>query len=162
LTSVAEVTSSGFSMTTTDMLVNCPIVPEGSTATKRYPGDSSGTDLVRGWYQSKVVYYFSFGEKMGGLAAQGGKVPLSPIYVTFNDDAAGPSSGFKTEADGTQTHNVTGTVPTDTGYSPLWAVTPYPDADFGSVMDLSSAQSAAGTASVAADVNCPIVSMMSK
>jgi hypothetical protein len=158
LTSADAVAASGYALNETDMLVNCPIVPAGSTATLRDAGDTSGTGLVRGWYQGKVVHYFTFGEKTTALSVVGDKVPTSPIYVTFNDDAAGPSSGFK--ADGVQTHNVTATLPSDTAYSPLWDVTPYPNASFNTVDDLATATAAAG--SVAAMVNCPIVSVAAK
>jgi hypothetical protein len=162
LTSADAVSASGYAMETTDTLVNCPIVPDGSTAMQRGPGDTSGTGLIRGWYQGKVVHYFTFGEKTTGLMVAAGNVPTSPIYVTFNDDAAGPASGFKTEADGTQTHNVTGTLPSDAGYSPLWAVTPYPNASFDAVSDFATAAAAAADGPVAADVNCPIVSIAAK
>ena len=156
ITSAAAVASSGFSKTATDMLVNCPIVPDGSTASLRYVGDTSGADLVRGWYRGKVVTYFTFGEKPGGLSASKGMVPTSPIYVAFNDDAMGPASGFKAETDSLQTHNVVATLPASAGYSPLWAVAPYPNAKFASVMDLTTAL-AAPPGDVAADVNCPVV-----
>jgi len=160
LTSVDAVEESGYELDATNTIVNCPIVPDGSTASLRAEGDSSGTGLTRGWYEGKLVHYFNFGEKQGGLVALGGKVPLSPIYVTFNDDARGPASGFKTEGDDTQTHNVVATLPTSPAYSPLWAVTPYPSAKFDSVRDLATAGMAAGAGDVAADVNCPIVSVV--
>lgn len=160
LTSVDQVEESGYELETTNTIVNCPIVPKGSTASLRAEGDTSGTGLTRGWYEGKLVHYFNFGEKKGGLVASGGKVPLSPIYVTFNDDTQGPASGFKTESDEMQTHNVTATLPTSPAYSPLWAVTPYPSAKFDSVNDLATAAMAAGAGDVAADVNCPIVSVV--
>ncbi|HVY31077.1 MAG TPA: hypothetical protein VHB79_31190 [Polyangiaceae bacterium] len=160
LTSVDDVDASGYDTETTDMIVNCPIVPQGSTASLRGEGDKSGTGLTRGWYQGELVHYFNFGEKEGGLKATGGRVPISPIYVTFNDDMQGPASGFKTENDEMQTHNVAATLPTSPAYSPLWAVTPYPSAKFDSVSDLASAATAAASGEVAADVNCPIVSVV--
>jgi hypothetical protein len=162
LTSASAVKSSGYALQTTSTLVNCPIVPEGSTATLRDSGDTSSTGLIRGWYQGKVVFYFTFGEKAAGLMANNGMVPTSPIYVTVNDDAKGPASGFMTEADGMQTHNVVATLPTDASYSPLWTVTPFPDAQFSNVMNLATAAVAAGSAAVAADVNCPVVSIATK
>jgi hypothetical protein len=161
ITSADAVSSSGFAKTSTDMLVNCPIVPDGSSAALRAEGDSSGTQLVRGWYRGKIVSYFTFGEKSAGLSAANGMVPTSPIYVTFNDDAQGPASGFKMETGSPQSHNVVATLPADAGYSPLWAVVPYPSAKFSSVMDLATALSASPGA-VAADVNCPIVSIEAK
>jgi hypothetical protein len=160
LTSVAQVDASGYKKETTDMIVNCPIVPTGSTASLRAEGDTSGPGLTRGWYGGQVVHYFNFGEKKGGIYATGGNVPLSPIYVTFNDDTEGPASGFKTESDQMQTHNVAATLPSSPAYSPLWAVTPYPSAQFDSVSDLVTAATAAGSGKVAANVNCPIVSVM--
>lgn len=161
LTSVDQVEGSGYDMEATNMIVNCPIVPDGSTASLRAEGDASGTGLTRGWYEDKLVHYFNFGEKKGGLTATGGEVPLSPIYVTFNDDAMGPASGFKTESDQMQTHNVAATLPSSPAYSPLWAVTPYPSAKFDAVTDVATAATAAGSGDVAADVNCPIVSVVS-
>jgi hypothetical protein len=158
IVSADTVVSSGYAMKSTDMLVNCPVVPEGSTATLRYPGDTSPTSIVHGWYEGKVVSYFTFGEKQLGLTATTSMVPVSPIYVTFNVDAQGPASGFKTETSSMQTHNVVATLPTDAGYSPLWAVSPYPSATFDSVKDLATAL-AAPPGAVAADVNCPVVSM---
>jgi len=158
IVSAEAVASSGYAMTSTDMLVNCPVVPDGSTATLRYPGDTSPTNIVHGWYEGKIVSYFTFGEQQAGLTAANGMVPTSPIYVTFNDDAMGPASGFKAETGSMQTHNVVATLPTDAGYSPLWAVSPYPSAKFDSVEGLATAL-AAPPGAVAADVNCPVVSM---
>ena len=93
-----EIQARGYPVEATTTIVNCPVVPEGSTATKRIGGGSAG--LIKGWYKEKIVSYFSFEEK--GLIASGGKVPVSPIYVCFNinpdQTGGGPPSGFKTEA----------------------------------------------------------------
>ena len=89
------------------------------------------------------------------------EVPLSPIYVTFNlnpdEEGGGPPSGFVTESDSEQTHNVVATVPGDEGYSPLWLVNLYDNADFDDVSDLDSAEAANILATGAANVNCPVV-----
>lgn len=162
LTSADAVVAAGYPLQTTDTLVNCPIVPDGSTATLRDSGDTSGTGLTRGWYEGEVVHYFNFGEKAGGLKAVGGMVPTSPIWVTFNDDSAGPASGFKTEPGTSQTHNVTGSLPAGADYSPLWDVTPYSNTHFDQVSDAATAITAAGDGAVAAMVNCPIVSETAK
>ena len=94
------------------------------------------------------------------LAATAGQVPTSPIFVTFNinpdEPGGGPPSGFMTEMDGVQTHNVLATLPGDTGYSPLWEVIPYDNTSFASVSDLPSAM-AASNFGTAALVNCPVV-----
>lgn len=160
LTSVDAIRNAGYTMEVTDILVNCPIVPEGSTASLRYTDDESA-ELTQGWYNDEVVYYFNFSE--AALSAAGSSVPISPIYVTFNinpDQAGGgPPSGFVTEAASAQTHNVIATLPGDESYSPLWLVNVYDNADFGTVMDLTSAQSANLLGAGVALVNCPVVSL---
>lgn len=151
-----ELLAGSYAMETTTMLVNCPVVPKGSTASKRLGGESNG--LVMGWYKRELVYYFTFSES--SLSTDGGgMVPLSPIYVTFNENppSGGPASGFRSEMGSAQTHNVIATTPTDQTYSPLWVVNVYDNSDFESVSDLMSAQSASILASGVANVNCPVV-----
>ena len=107
-------------MENTGVIINCPVVPKGSTAMLRGEGESN--ELHAGWYKDMVVYYFTFAEKM----LTGATVPVSPIFVSFNinigEAGGGPASGFMTEQGTMQTHNVVATVPSDDGYSPLWAV----------------------------------------
>lgn len=157
VTSFQEIVEEGFPMETTDVLVNCPIVPEGSTGS--LGGATDG--LTTGWYRDQVVFYFNFGEAALSTTS-GGEVPVSPIYVTFNvnpgEDGGGPPSGFVTEDGTDQTHNVVATVPGDEGYSPLWEVLVYDNADFDSVTDLESAQEAAFLLN-AGYVNCPVVTV---
>lgn len=162
VTSMADIQQRDFEIEETDMLVNCPVVPEGSTASKRFTGEED-TGLIRGWYKDQVVYYFSFEEK--ALSPTGnGSIPTSPIYVSFNinpgEDGGGPPSGFVTEQNSNQTHNVAATIPSDDDYSPLWFVNVYDNADFEMVSDLPSAQGANILAEGVALVNCPIVSLM--
>ena len=163
VTSYSEIVQKGYTLTPTTTIVNCPIVPKGSVARKRYLSTES-PDLTRGWYKNKVVYYFNFSEK--GLMASGGLVPTSDIYVCFNInpgmDGGGPPSGFKTE-DGMatgQAHNVPETLPTDAAYSPLWDVQIFDNTNFANVSNLISAEAATLLAPDAAIVNCPIVSVM--
>ncbi len=159
ITSFSEIASAGYPTETTTLVVNCPVVPEGSTATKRIGGGNAG--LIRGWYKGKVVNYFSFEEK--ALMTSNGMVPTSPIFVTFNINpdmsGGGPPSGFKTETSSDQTHNVIETIPADAAYSPLWLVNVYDNAAFDNVSDLTSAKSAPLMASGVATVNCPVVSI---
>ena len=160
ITSVEELQSTDYEITATDVVKNCPVVPDDSTASLRHDDDGSPTDLVEGWYDGRIVYYFLFEER--SLEPVDGSVPLSPIYVTFNtnpgEDGGGPASGFMTEADGDRTHNVTATVPSDPAYSPLWDVNVYDNADFESVSDLQSALEAELLERSVAHVNCPVVS----
>lgn len=148
-------------MEPTETLVNCPIVPEGSTATLRYTDESP--ELTQGWYNGAVVFYFNFSEA-ALMTTDDEMVPTSPIYVTFNinpdEEGGGPPSGFVTEPESAQTHNVPATLPEDAGYSPLWSVNVYDNADFDMVEDLATAQAATILGTGVALVNCPIVSVM--
>lgn len=155
VTSRAEIMALGYTMEQTNTLVNCPVVPEGSTAMHRIGG--GGTAPVRGWYKDQVVYYFSFEEDM--LSTNGsGNVPTSPIYVTFNVNPpeGGPPTGFVTESGTDQTHNVLGSLPGDLGYSPLWSVFVFDNADFADVMNFTTAVSSTVLASDVMTVNCPM------
>lgn len=158
VTSFAGIQQEGYAMEATTTLVNCPVVPKGSTATKRLAAESSA--LNRGWYKDSIVYYFTFSEKPL-MTTAGGNVPVSPIYVTFNINPGlpdgGPSSGFKMETGSAQTHNVIATVPTDGGYSPLWSVSVYDNNSFNNVSSLPTAQAAPILATGVANVNCPVV-----
>jgi hypothetical protein len=71
----------------------------------------------------------------------------------------GPGSGLKTESGSEQTHNVPATLPGDQGYSPLWLVAVYDNADFPAVHDLATVVKAKVLAPAVATVNCPIVSV---
>lgn len=155
-TSLADIQSNGFSIETTNNLVNCPVVPTGSTATKRITG---GSGLERGWYKGQIANYFTFVEK--NITVDAGLVPLSPIYVTFNVNppTGGPATGFMTEEGSSQAHNVLATLPTDGSYSPLWSVNVYDNNDFMMVNDLATATAANILAQGVATVNCPVVSI---
>jgi hypothetical protein len=154
LTSEAEILASGYTHQKTDMIVNCPVVPFGSTAAKSsVVGVASA--LTLGWYKGKAVAYFNFNEASYSATASG-MVKISPIYVMFNDDTAGPSSGFKVETGTMQTHNVLATLPADATYSPLWNVQVIGNANFASVKDLATATALTSMAA-GATVNCPIV-----
>jgi len=159
VTSAGGLMAGDYDIERTDVIKNCPIVPKGSTASMRH-GDGSA-ELVDGWYDGQVVSYFLFEEATIEVSSE--SVPLSPIYVSFNvnpgEDGGGPPSGFMTEMEGDQTHNVVATVPGDEAYSPLWQVMIYDNADFETVTDLDSARDATILASDAATVNCPIVSV---
>ena len=159
--SITDLNKSGFPTTSTKIIVNCPIVPAGSTASLRYNA-AKDTGLHQGWYHDMVVNYFNFAEKDLTLTPAG-QVPVSPIYVTFNknpdskDPASGPASGFKSDSATGRTHNVTGTVPEDQAYSPLWEVNVYDNQSFASAHDLTSVVSTKVLAEGVANVNCPIV-----
>jgi len=162
VTSLAEIRAAGFAMTATTMLVNCPVVPAGSTAKLRYTSESAA--LQRGWYRDQVVNYFSFDERALGATAAGA-VPVAPILVAFNIDPSstnpmsGPPSGFVTEPGTMQTHNVISVLPTDSAYSPLWAVSAYKSSAFASVNNWTTASATPVAASGLGNVNCPVVTV---
>jgi hypothetical protein len=147
----------GFKMEQTPTLRNMPVVADKSKANMRLNGASAA--LQRAWYEGQVAKFFNFDE----APLSGSSVPLSPIYVTFkvNPDQpnGGPGSGFKTEPNSEQTHNVPTTLPGDAGYSPLWLVAVYDNSDWPKVKDLQTALKAKVLAPGAATVNCPIVSV---
>ena len=163
IASVSELNKKNYTQERTNRVVNCPVVPEGSTAELRYRPEETG-GLDRGWYKKKIVYYMRFEEKdiVVSLPAEGSPpMPLSDIYVTFNinpgQPGGGPPSGLVTEAGTDQTHNVLETIPEDDEYSPFWSVIVYDNADFNSVSDLATAMSANILASGVMLVNCPVV-----
>jgi hypothetical protein len=160
LTSYTQIMDAGYPIEETTILVNCPVVPEGSTAKLRL-GDES-PELTVGWYRGMKVYYFNFSEK-ALMVNESDMVPTSPIYVTFNInpdmEGGGPGSGFVTDPETGRTHNVTATLPEDASYSPLWWVSVYDNADFDNVSDLASAQASNIMAAGVANVNCPVVSV---
>jgi hypothetical protein len=157
-----EITDAGYAIEPTPTIVNCPVVPDGSTARLRAGGETAL--LHQGWYQGMIVHYFTFEE--AAIAVNGGQVPIAPIYVTFNknpsdsDASSGPASGFVTEGDTDQTHNVLTALPGDPGYSPLWSVNVYDNQAFDLVTDLATVEDEAQVSVLAtgvASVNCPVV-----
>jgi hypothetical protein len=163
--SVDEIEDAGYEIEPTPTIVNCPVVPEGSTARLRV-GNGNAL-LQRGWYQGMIVHYFSFEE--APLQVSGGQVPVAPIYVTFTknpaegDATSGPASGFVTEGDTDQTHNVLTALPGDAGYSPLWSVNVYDHQAFDLVTDLASVQNETQVSVLAtgvAIVNCPVAEIV--
>ncbi|WP_291131642.1 hypothetical protein [Flavobacterium sp. UBA7682] len=160
ITSATEVLASNYTIVPTNAIVNCPVVPFGSTANRsKVPAQASV--LTLGWYKDKAVAYFSFEE--APLTTTGsGLVPLSPIYVMFainpdsSNPASGPASGFSVEGTTQQTHNVIATVPGDASYSPLWSVLVLDNANFSNVSSLATAASFTSTPA-GANVNCPVV-----
>ncbi|GEM_PF-92716 len=157
ITDAAKLRNANYKMQETSTLRNMPVVPDKSRARMRLNGESA--ELHRAWYRGEVAKYFSFDE--APLSAAGTNVPVSPIYVTFNvnpnQSNGGPASGFRAEPNSPQTHNVPATLPGDAGYSPLWLVVVYDNADWPAVHNLDSALKAKVLAAGVATVNCPIV-----
>ncbi len=154
LTNETAILASGLPVTKTTTIVNCPVVPFGSTAALKFGGGSQS--LVLGWYKDSAVAYFNFDEKALSSPV-GGTLATPNIYVMFNDNAAGPSSGFKAEPGTSQTHNVIAVSPADAGYSPLWSVVVNNNSYFNMQTNLATAILGPVLNPDAADVNCPVV-----
>lgn len=154
-TSSADISSWPFTVTTT--LVNCPVFPLGSTATRHRGSESA--EMHRGWYKDQVFYYFTFEEQP--LQVVQSMVPVSAVYAAFNVNpgasGGGWRSGFMTESGGVQTHVVADALDAGGGYSPLRDLQVYDNAAFASVVDLASAAAAAPIASDELLWNAPIV-----
>lgn len=157
LTSYEEL--AGLPMQAMPALVNCPVVPEGSVALTRTPGDYA--ELTQGWYEGKIIQYFHFGEAPG-LAPVADAVPTSTVYVAYdvNPTSGAPGAGFAVEPGTAQTHNVVATLPADAGYSPLWSVNVYDRAAFDGVSDLATAMAAPRLTTGAGLVNAPIARVL--
>lgn len=137
ITSIAGLEHAGLTMSRTDVVVNRPLVPEGTTAALRLdPALPISPQAV--WYRDQVAFYLDFGAAEQPEEA----VPMVDKYVTYNDNEAGPASNRKTEPDGVQTHHIFASLPEWDGISPLWHIIVYDNADFDSVHDLASAQEA--------------------
>jgi hypothetical protein len=99
--SKADIDAAGYPITTTDILVNCPIVAADTVL-------EGGEELTQGWYNGTAVYYPDFGMNPATTA---------PIYAFITGlDADGNPLFVKGQ------HNVIGVVPGDAGYSAFWEV----------------------------------------
>ncbi len=98
---VSEIMEEDFTITATDILVNCPIVPANSML-------ETDKELTQGWYKGKATYYFDF-EANPDIAA--------PIYALINGmDAQGNPQFVQGQK------NIIDVVPGDEGYSAFWRV----------------------------------------
>lgn len=99
--SAQDIRDAGYETTVTDMFVNCPIVPEGTTL-------EGGEELKQGWHNDEKVFYPDFGAN---------PTNTQPIWVFIHG----------MNADGTPDlvqgqSNIIDTVPGDAGYSAFWQV----------------------------------------
>ncbi len=99
--SKADIDAAGLDVAAAGLIVNCPIVPAGSTF-------EDGEPLVQGWYRGERVFYPDFGENL-------------PVAIPIWAFATGVS------ADGTPMlvegqHNIIDSVPGMPGYSAFWRV----------------------------------------
>lgn len=137
--SASEVMSGGFDVTQTDIFVNCPIVPEGTTL-------EGGEPLVQGWLDGEEVFYPDFGPNP----------PVAiPIWAFITGMDADGNAQF---VEGQM--NIIDAVPDDAGYSAFWRVnlvTVPEDYEANSVTSADGVRSA-GYDVTQTDmvVNCPV------
>src|SRR5258708_39945257 len=70
VTSYQEIVAKGYPIAKMTDLVNCPVVPKGSTASKRYTG-SGDAGLTQGWYKDQESNYFNFLKKTRSVNSTG-------------------------------------------------------------------------------------------
>ena len=136
----AMTSSMGYEVITPGVLVNCPVVPAGSTL-------ESGEQLTQGWYKGGAVYYPDFG--MNPAVA----IPIW-VFATGMD-----ASGNPMFVEGQ--NNIIDAIPGDEGYSDFWHVRMVMVDDAYEANTITSAQAVAdgGFEVVQAPmvVNCPVV-----
>ena len=141
----------GFELKRTATIINCPIVPAGSTAEL---AERTGT----GWYRDNHVRYFSF-ETIRTSTLNPGTldVPYAVVRVIFEDNE--PSKGMKIDPATGKTHNVFDSIPGDELYRSLWRHDFVDEAGFDTVGDWASSK-ATSEIELEMDhilVNCPVV-----
>ncbi len=170
VTSEDEIFKANYQLIPTTCILNCPIVPFGSTASLRLNGGVSGT--LKGWIRDSLFAYFTFQEaptkgviRGSGTSNPGAIAPVDSIYVFFADNQKGPGSGFDTVAGSkNQEHNVVGLIPGQIGYSALWSVNVVDNSvfdKFGTIHSINSINPNILAHNVAL-VNCPVVEIKNK
>ena len=149
LRSLADIEQAGYEQVPTNLIVNCPLVPLGSTARH-----ASNTAL--GWYDGKAVQYFTFEmTELTTMPTGPAQVPYAVIRVMFSDNDM--THGFALERNSDQTHNVVDSVPSDELYRALWRVEPIDAAAFDDVSDWDSTKDVPKLPGDWPLVNCPVV-----
>lgn len=140
--SVSELMAENFTITQTDILVNCPVVPANSVL-------ETGGGLTQGWYKGEAIYYFDFGPNPD-IAA--------PIYALITGmDAQGNPQFVEGQL------NIIDVVPGDEGYSAFWRVNlvTVPQEYMANTFKLAADVMASGYDMTETDilVNCPVVNV---
>jgi hypothetical protein len=139
ITSKEDLDASGFEITATDMFVNCPIVPAGTTL-------EGGRPLTQGWHKGEEVFYPDFGAN---------NTSAIPIWVFIHGMNADGTPDF---VEGQQ--NIIDSVPGDAGYSAFWRVNlvTVPDGYEPNSIRSAAGVTASGFPVTQTDmvVNCPV------
>ena len=139
LTSLADIQAAEAETTITEKIMNCVIVPDGSTASLRFDV-TDAVGLHDGWYRDQIVRYLLFENPESRATAEfGGQEISAPVMYAFFDNDRDPVDGFATDGSGS-THNVVTRLPEQEGYSPLWALRVFKLNVFDRVQSVGSAQ----------------------
>ena len=138
VTSWAAIVAAAYDTVMTDRVMHCVMVPDGSTASKRFTDDVP-VELQDGWYRDEIVKYLLF-ENPASAVSIGftGNGLSTPIMYAFLHNDRDLSEGFAVDADGF-THNAVTLLPGEEGYSPLWVLTLFVLEAFDRVVDRQTA-----------------------
>ncbi|MEE2658312.1 MAG: hypothetical protein VX733_07400 [Candidatus Latescibacterota bacterium] len=139
ITSLSDLQAIAEDTTETDLIRNCVMVPDGSTASFRFDV-TDAVGLHDGWYGDRVVRYLLFENPDSQAIAEfsGGEIS-APVMYAFLENDRDTADGFALDAGGT-THNVATRLPKQEGYSPLWALRVFRLSVFDRVTSVTSAQ----------------------
>ena len=154
--SFEQAVSSGYSIETTDLIVNCPVVNPNATIQGQY------TPLIHGWFRGKDVFYFDLGTNSH---AQGFDLDNASMYVFYygikvSDGHTEPGIQIANQ------RNVLDLRPGDQGYGALWNIVNVivpPSYVANSLKDAGDILAAAAANQIRLEttseyVNCPVVS----
>lgn len=139
LTSLQAIEDQGLEAIETGDILNCVMVPAGSSATRRY-GSGDATALQSGWVRDQLIRYFLFEgpQSNAQVAFESGEIS-APLMYGFFDNDEDFTGGFAVDDEG-NTHNVVTRLPGQEGYAPLWAVRIFLLDAFDRVVDVATAQ----------------------
>lgn len=139
LVSLADIEAAALDTTFTQQIMNCAMVPDGSTASRRFD-PTAAVGLLDGWYRGFIVRYLLFENPQSQATVEFGGLEISApqMYAFFQNDRE-VSDGFAVDADGL-THNVFTRLPQQEGYSPLWVLRVFKLSVFDRVISVASAQ----------------------
>ena len=140
ITAFADIEAGGYEIVPSGQVMNCVLAPDGSKASKRnYPTDIPV--LQEAWYKNQIAKYFLFEnpESIAPIEFVGDEVNTPLMYAFFENDIDF-SDGFAIDRVSGGTHNVATRLPSDAGYSPLWALIVFNLGAFDRVSSVATAQ----------------------
>ena len=139
ISSLQAIRDGKYEISTTQDLMNCVLVPAGSTATLRADPDTPSS-AQQGWYRDQIVEYllFEHPRSIARVDFGAGQVNAPEMFCFFDNDAD-PSQGFALDPQASGTHNVATRLPGQEGYGPLWVLTVFKLAFFDQVANVASA-----------------------